>query len=277
MDLKTESGNFAVSLNYMNIDLKNKTAVVCGSTGGIGRAIAIQFAKSGANVILLARNEAKLNDVLEQLEVEDGQWHRSYVADFQNNEEVRSVMNEIAGNHSVDILVNNTGGPPAGTAIDASTDEYLNAFRLHLINNQILSNGFLEGMKKRGSGRIINIISTSVKIPLKGLGVSNTVRGAVGNWSKTIASELAPFGITVNNILPGATETERLSGIISNKSNKTGLDESVVRDNMLAEIPMNRFGSPEELAFAATFLASDRSSYITGTNIVVDGGRTGCL
>lgn len=261
----------------MKINLNNKTALVCGSTGGIGKAIAVQFAESGANVILLARNQNKLDDVLASLEINEGQWHRAYVADFQNNEDVRSVVAEILSNHNIDILVNNTGGPPAGTAIDASADEYVSAFNLHLVNNQILTNAAVEGMKNSGFGRIINIISTSVKIPLKGLGVSNTVRGAVGNWSKTIATELAPFGITVNNILPGATETERLTSIISNKAGKLSKPESEVQSGMLSQIPAGRFARPEEPAFAAAFLASDKAAYITGTNVVVDGGRTGNL
>jgi 3-oxoacyl-[acyl-carrier protein] reductase len=261
----------------MKINLTNKTALVCGSTGGIGKAIAQQFAESGANVILLARNESKLEAVLDTLATEEGQWHRYYIADFQNNDDVRNVIADILTKNTVDILVNNTGGPPAGTAIDASADEYVTAFNLHLVNNQILANAVAEGMKKNGFGRIINVISTSVKIPLKGLGVSNTVRGAVGNWSKTIANELAPFGITVNNILPGATETERLSSIITNKAGKTSSSEEEVQKAMLAQIPAARFARPEEPAFAATFLASNKAAYITGTNVVVDGGRTGSL
>jgi 3-oxoacyl-[acyl-carrier protein] reductase len=132
-------------------------------------------------------------------------------------------------------------------------------------------------MKEKKWGRIINIISTSVKIPLANLGVSNTIRGAVGNWSKTLANELGKFGITVNNILPGATGTERLESIISGKSSKTGISASEVEQEMLNEIPVGRFGKPEEMAFAACFLASDKAAYINGTNVVVDGGRTGNL
>ncbi len=261
----------------MQINLANKTALVCGSTGGIGKAIATQFAASGATVLLLARNAEKLQVVLDSLDTSAGQKHQLFTADFHNNAEVKSVVNTILASSQIDILVNNTGGPPAGTAIDAAAEEYLTAFKLHLVNNQNLANAVMGGMKERGFGRIINIISTSVKIPLKGLGVSNTVRGAVGNWSKTIASELAPFGITVNNILPGATETERLSSIISNKASKTAATEDAVTKTMLGQVPAGRFGKPEEPAFAATFLASDKAAYINGTNVVVDGGRTGSL
>lgn len=260
----------------MFIDLKGKTALVCGSTQGIGKAIAIQFAKSGADIILLARNSEKMQSVLSELSCSEDQKHFSLTADFSDFNSVAAACKKIKS-LQIDILVNNTGGPPAGKAIDATPDEFLKAFSAHLINNQQLTSAVAGGMKERHFGRIINIISTSVKVPLQNLGVSNTVRGAVGNWSKTIAGELAPFGITVNNILPGATETERLSSIIDNKSDKLKTDRKTVEAEMLAEIPMKRFGRPEEPAFAAAFLASDFAAYITGTNIVVDGGRTPCL
>lgn len=259
------------------IDLKGKTALVCGSSQGIGRAIAQEMAASGANIILLARNEERLNSVMANLSSTNGQVHSVYSADFSNTENVLAVANQIVAKHAVDILVNNTGGPAAGKAIDANTVEFLQAFNAHLINNHQLVQAVVPGMKTRSFGRIINIISTSVKVPLHNLGVSNTIRGAVGNWSKTLANELASAGITVNNILPGATETERLSTIIQNKSNKMAIEQTVVKDEMLNEIPMRRFGKPEEVAYAAVFLASDKAAYITGTNTVVDGGRTPCL
>lgn len=143
--------------------------------------------------------------------------------------------------------------------------------------NHLIAQLVVPGMKSEGYGRIINIISTSVKQPLHGLGVSNTIRAAVGNWSKTMATELAPFHITVNNVLPGATETDRLNAIVSNKAGKQGKTEDAVRDEMPAEIPMKRFGKPEEIAAAVAFLASPAAAYITGTQITVDGGRTGVL
>lgn len=260
----------------MFIDLKGKTALVCGSTQGIGKAIAIQLAKSGADIILLARNSEKMQTVLTELTRREDQKHFRLTADFSDTNSVAAACEKIKS-LQIDILVNNTGGPPAGKAIDATPEEFLKAFSAHLINNQQLTMAVAGGMKERHFGRIINIISTSVKVPLQNLGVSNTVRGAVGNWSKTIAGELAPFGITVNNILPGATETERLSSIIDNKSDKLKTDRKTVEAEMLAEIPMKRFGRPEEPAFAAAFLASEFAAYITGTNIVVDGGRTPCL
>lgn len=260
----------------MKIQLDGKTALVCGSTQGIGRAIATQFASCGANIILMARNEGKLKDVCDALPNNGSQTHSYFVADFSSNDSVKEAAQKIA-QLKVDILVNNTGGPAAGMAIDAEPEAFLAAFSAHLINNQILVKSVTPGMKQRQFGRIINVISTSVKVPLHNLGVSNTVRGAVGNWSKTIANELAQYNITVNNILPGATETERLGAIIENKSAKQNIEKSDVTNEMLSEIPMRRFGKPEEPAYAATFLASDFAAYITGTNIVVDGGRTPCL
>ncbi|MES2617431.1 MAG: SDR family oxidoreductase [Bacteroidota bacterium] len=261
----------------MIIDLKNKTALVCGSTQGIGKAIALELAASGASVILLARNEEKLKTVVQELDSSQGNQHHYFVADFDKTDDVATVAAKITAQYSIDILINNTGGPAAGKAIDAATGGFIAAFNTHLINNHQLVQAVVPGMKAKGFGRIINIISTSVKVPLHNLGVSNTIRGAVGNWSKTLATELAGAGITVNNILPGATETERLSTIISNKSSKLAVDNAVIEKEMLAEIPMGRFGKPSEIAYAATFLASDLAAYITGTNVVVDGGRTPCL
>lgn len=250
--------------------------MVCGSTAGIGLAIAKQFASSGAKVILVARNESKLQSVCNALPHQENQ-HKWYVADFSSAESVAETASLIANENEVHILVNNTGGPPAGPASGASVQEFLTAFNAHLINNHQLALAFIPQMKKIGFGRIINIISTSVKQPLPNLGVSNTIRGAVANWSKTLANELGAFGITVNNILPGATATERLQSIISNKSGKTGISLEEVEKEMLSEIPAGRFGTPDEPAFAACFLASHYASYINGTNVVVDGGRTANL
>lgn len=260
----------------MKIQLNGKRALVCGSTAGIGEAIAKQLAECGAEIILLARNEEKLKSLVQSLNADQNQNHQYLVADFSNSESLDSIIPNIL-ELKPDILINNTGGPAAGKAIDAEPESFLQAFQAHLINNQKLVKAVVPSMKSKQWGRIINIISTSVKVPLPNLGVSNTIRGAVGNWSKTIANELAEFGITVNNILPGATETERLGSIIQNKSSKTGKEIDSVKEEMLSEIPMKRFGKPEEPAYAAAFIASDFAAYITGTNFVVDGGRTPCL
>ncbi|QSE97533.1 SDR family oxidoreductase [Fulvivirga lutea] len=262
----------------MNLDLKGKTAVVCGSTDGIGKATARELANYGASIILIARNEAKLKDTLELLSVKDGQKHHYLVADFDDPSALKETLENASKKiTSVEILVNNSGGPAGGKAIDANLDEYRLAFNRHLICNQILAQAFVPLMKKSGYGRIVNIISTSVKAPLPGLGVSNTIRGAVANWSKTLANELGGFGITVNNVLPGATQTLRLESIIKNKASKLGKLEIDIEKEMLAEIPANRFASPEETAAAIMFLVSPSAGYINGINLPVDGGRLASL
>lgn len=262
----------------MNIDLTNRRAIVCGSTQGIGKAVALQFASSGASVILIARNEDSLRKVLRELPATKKQNHNFIVADFSDPELLKKKMhNFISENPPVHILVNNTGGPKAGEAISADTSEFIQAFSNHLICNQIITQSAVDGMKKEKYGRIINIISTSVKQPLKGLGVSNTIRGAVASWSKTLAGELAQFGITVNNVLPGATKTERLFSLFENRAMASGKDIEEIKKEWMKESPAARFAEPEEIAYAVTFLASEFASYINGINVPVDGGRTTCL
>jgi len=260
----------------MNLDLTGKTALVCGSTQGIGRAIAMELASMGANIVLLARNEGKLQQVTAELPV-NNQKHQHLTADFSDPSQVKEVIDKFVAHHDIHILINNTGGPAGGQAVDAGLDEFRQAFNSHLVCNQILAQAVVPAMKKAGYGRIVNIISTSVKMPLKGLGVSNTIRGAVANWSKTLSMELGSFGITVNNVLPGATMTSRLESIIENKAKKLSKSEDAVQQAMLAEIPANRFAEAEEVANAAAFLCSPAAGYINGINVPVDGGRTGCL
>lgn len=261
----------------MKIDLSSKVAVVCGSTRGIGHAIAMQLASCGARVVLLARNEADLKQAVSQLPAPLHQEHFYALANFNDTDSLRVATEAINLKTKVDILINNTGGPPAGLAIDATTDQFLQAFHQHLICNQILVQAFVPAMKQKKWGRIINVISTSVKIPLRNLGVSNTIRGAVASWSKTLANELGQYGITVNNILPGATHTERLQTIIRNNATKKNISEEDARQEMMQEIPLGRFAEPQEHAYVAAFLASEYAAYINGVNVPVDGGRTGCL
>ena len=262
----------------MNLDLKNKTALVCGSTQGIGKASAIELASLGATVILMARDEEKLKNTVKELNSSQNQKHNYIVADFSKSDEVKNcVLDFIAKNGAINILVNNTGGPAAGPIVDAKPEEFLSTFNNHLINNHNLVQALLPGMKSSGYGRIINIISTSVKLPLHNLGVSNTIRAAVANWAKTLANEVGKFGITVNNVLPGATNTGRLQQIAENKSKKTGSSVNEIFGQMAAEIPMGRIGEPSEIAATVGFLASPAASYITGINLPVDGGRTGNL
>jgi 3-oxoacyl-[acyl-carrier protein] reductase len=260
----------------MNLNLKGKHALVCGSSQGIGKAAAIELALLGADVTLLARDPEKLQTAVKELGGIGNHDHIS--ADFSKPESVKAAIDDYIGKGNViNILVNNTGGPPGGPITDAKTEEFLAAFNAHLLCNHILVQAVLPGMKQEKYGRIINVISTSVKQPLKGLGVSNTIRAAVGNWAKTLSLEVASYGVTVNNVLPGATSTQRLSGLIEAKSKKTGVDISELEKEMLHEIPAGRFGAPEEIAAAIAFLSTPAAAYINGINVPVDGGRTGNL
>jgi 3-oxoacyl-[acyl-carrier protein] reductase len=261
----------------MNLNLEGKTALVCGSTQGIGLAAARELAALGARIILLARNEDKLREAAAALPTPASQAHSYLVADFAHTQQVHEVVTAFVKDNEVHILVNNTGGPQPGKAIDSDVEAFRIAFNAHLINNHILAQAVVPGMQRAGYGRIINVISTSVKQPLPNLGVSNTIRGAVANWSKTLANELAVHGITVNNVLPGATETGRLEQIIQNKAAKTGAAAQEVKHEMESEVPMKRLAKPEEIAAAIAFLASPAASYINGINLPVDGGRTGSL
>jgi 3-oxoacyl-[acyl-carrier protein] reductase len=262
----------------MNLDLKNRRAVVCGSTQGIGRAVAMELALMGANVTLVARNEQSLKQTKSELSDNGSQLHSYLCVDFSNPAQLKELIEQfIQRNGPVNILVNNTGGPPSGPIANAKTDEFITAFNNHLICNHILTQACMDGMKNSNYGRIINIISTSVKQPLPNLGVSNTIRAAVGNWAKTMANELGKYGITVNNVLPGATATQRLSTIIQNKADKTQANSEEVKKEMLHEIPMGRFADPSEVANAVAFLASPSAAYINGINLPVDGGRTASL
>ena len=261
----------------MNLDLTGKTALVCGSTQGLGYASAVELALLGCSVILMARNEEKLQEVVRTLDAAKGQSHQYLVADFTDTNEVKSVIDGFVPKNTIHILVNNTGGPAGGPALTAKADEFLAAFNNHLINNHTLTQAVVPGMKTAGFGRIINIISTSVKIPIAGLGVSNTIRGAVASWAKTLATELGPFGITVNNVLPGFTKTSRAEYVISNKAKNTGSSEDEVLAGFVAEIPAGRIGLPEEFGAAVAFLCTPAAAYINGVNLPVDGGRLGCL
>lgn len=260
----------------MNLNLNNKNALVCGSTAGIGKATAIALASEGANVTLVARNENKLKAILATLP-QPGK-HSYLVADFSNPNDLLSQVTKFMNtNHGFHIVINNTGGPKSGPVLTASLDEFESAFTNHLKCNHVIAQATIPFMKSEGYGRIINIISTSVKEPIPGLGVSNTIRGAVGNWSKTLASEVAEFGITVNNVLPGFTETERLTEIVKVKAASEGKNIEDMAEIMKHYTPANRFAKPEELADAITFLASERAAYINGINLPVDGGRTKSL
>jgi 3-oxoacyl-[acyl-carrier protein] reductase len=260
----------------MNLNLKNKNALICGSTAGIGKASAMELADLGVNITLIARNEDKLKQVLSELSTNQGQNHNYMVADFSDPNSLKETLsNNISRNYH--ILLNNTGGPKGGPILNADLSEFTDTFSQHLLCNHILVQAIVSGMKENGYGRIINIISTSVKQPIEGLGVSNTIRGAVANWSKTLAAELGPFGITVNNVLPGATATERLDQIMVNVGKKIGKSPEEASEIMRSVVPAKRFAQPEEIAYAVVFLASEAAGYINGINLPVDGGRTKSL
>jgi len=261
----------------MHISLDDRFAVVCGSTQGIGLAIAKELAGMGAVCILLARNEPALKEIVQQLPTPNQQLHEYHLADFADTKQVKRIIEKIVFLHTVHILINNTGGPKAGPIAEATENEFNQAFQQHLINNDILTKAVVPGMKQQGYGRIINIISTSVRIPLNNLGVSNTIRAAVAAWAKTLSNELGQFNITVNNILPGFTDTQRLRSLIESNANRRGVSKEVIEKEMVDSIPAGRFGDASEIAAVAAFLASPAASYVNGVSIPVDGGRTGTI
>jgi 3-oxoacyl-[acyl-carrier protein] reductase len=258
----------------MEIKLNGKHALVTGGSKGIGRAIAMEFAAAGANVTVVSRDEAELKKLVADLPKGN---HAYVVADFSRAQDSLATLSAYVNKHPVDILVNNTGGPAAGPIENAEWSSFLTALEMHLKMSHELTKLVLANMRKRQFGRIINVISTSVKIPIPGLGVSNTVRGAMASWSKTLAAEVAKDGVTVNNILPGFVETGRLESLIKGKALGAGQTDEEVVKSMQATIPAGRFGKPEELAYYATFLASEKAAYINGTSVQIDGGRTGSL
>lgn len=262
----------------MNIDLTGKRAIVCGSTQGIGKAVALELAHLGAQIVLIARNEEKLKNVTAELSVAKGQQHAYLVADFSNPNQVKNAVTKfLSPGQPIHVLVNNTGGPPGGHILDATVEEFLAAFNAHLVCNHILVQAVVPGMKKERYGRVINIVSTSVRQPIPDLGVSNTIRAAVASWAKTLAGELGVFGITVNNILPGSTKTERIRSLIQDRAKRLGKSVEEITQQMIEEIPVRRFAEPEEIAYAVAFLASPVAAYINGVSLPVDGGRTTSL
>ena len=260
--------------NKLSTSLSGLNALICGSTSGIGKSTAQEFSLLGANVTLFSRNEEKLNTTLTSLVKSKNQHHQYLVGDFDNPNHIKGIIeSHISSNVKYQILVNNSGGPEGGPIVSADISEFLNAFNRHLICNHILAQTVLPGMIDGNYGRIINIVSTSVKQPIEGLGVSNTIRGAVASWAKTLSFEVARNGITVNNVLPGFTDTERLSSLIQSKSLSQGKSEEEISIDMKQKIPSGRFGVPQEIAKAITFLASPSAGYINGVSLAVDGGR----
>lgn len=261
----------------MNLSLLGKNAFVGGASAGIGRAVAIELALLGANVSVVARTLEKLQATVALLDTSQGQKHDLLVADFSDSKSLVAAVEEKLKSQIFHILINNTGGPPAGKIVNARPSDFLAAYNNHLICNHLLAQAMLPGMKSAGFGRIVNIISTSVKEPLENLGVSNTTRWAVASWAKTLSVEVGQFGITVNNVLPGYTMTERLENIIEKTVEQQFADRDSVVEKMKIHVPLRRFAQAEEVAAAVAFLTSPAAAYINGVNLPVDGGRTKSL
>ena len=259
----------------INNMLENKNALVCGSTDGIGKETAILLAQKGAEIILLARNKEKLISTIRELSINNGQNHRYVCADFDNPLGLKEAVQDQVLDYEkpIHILINNSGGPHGGPLIEAEENEFRIAFERLLICNHILAKEVVPRMKEIKYGRIINIISTSVKQVIKGLGVSNTVRGSVAQWAKTLALELGEFGITVNNILPGYTKTNRLNELALKNANFEGKTVEDIFKSWASNNSINRIGDAKEIAESVAFLASESSGFINGHDLVVDGGR----
>lgn len=261
----------------MELNLTGKTALVCGSTAGIGKATAMELASLGARIVLMARNPEKLSQTLAELPSDEDQKHDTLAVDFSDIAAFKQAVDTLIQKHQFHILINNTGGPKAGPAFEADPEHYAAAFAQHLLCNQILAQGVVPSMKQAKFGRIVNVISTSVKQPIENLGVSNTIRGAVANWSKTLSAELGPFGITVNNVLPGFTATDRLDDIVNSAAKRLNKSQQEARDFMTSVVPARRFAQAQEIAYGIAFLCSPSAGYINGINLPIDGGRTKSL
>ncbi|MEP6710916.1 MAG: SDR family oxidoreductase [Ferruginibacter sp.] len=262
----------------MNLNLANKNALVCGGSQGLGAAVAKELALLGASVIVLARNETNLKKIVAGLDKSLEQQHSYIVADTSKPVELLEKVNQfLSAGNIIHILVNNSGGPAAGPLLDTAAAELETAFQSHLIISHLLAQAIVPGMKTAGYGRIINIVSTSVKQPINGLGISNTIRAAVANWAKTLANEIGSYGITVNNVLPGYTNTDRLDYLFSKQADNASISKEEILQRTLALIPTGRLGEPEEFGAAVAFLCSPAAGYINGINLPVDGGRLGGL
>jgi len=254
--------------------LQNKIALVGGASQGLGAACARALAAAGATVIVFARTEEKLKQVVENLPIPLQQEHAYLIIDTNNLiDSKKSVQELLSQIKTIHVLVNNTGGPAAGPLYETSTDDLKNAFESHLLHAHQLVQLLLPGMRAANYGRIINVLSVSIKEPIDDLGISNTIRAGMANWSKTLSRELGPWGITVNNVLPGFTNTERLDYLFTNRAVKTGLSKEEIRKNIENSIPIKRLGEPEEFAAAVCFLASPAAGFINGINLPVDGGQ----
>ena len=261
----------------LDLNLENKNALVCGASQGIGYATAVELAEHGANVIVLARNEEKLKALVDNLPCPHNQQHDYIACDLADLKTLERKITQRLQESAIEILVNNAGGPKPGPIVEATPDQFDAAMRMHLHANVVLTNCLLPGMREKQYGRIINIISTSVKSPIETLGVSNTVRWAVSAWSKTLSYEVAKDGVTVNNVLPGFIETKRLQTFVEHQAKLANLDYDTMYSKLRETVPAKRIGVPREMAQAIVFLASPAAAYINGVALAIDGGRTHVL
>lgn len=272
----TPKARLSQNRKMLKVDISSYTALVCGASDGIGKAIAKDLARQGARVILLARRQEELERLQKEL-TPHAKNHVILPLDLLKTDELRAKITELLKTTSIDILINNAGGPPSGAMLDADAEIFEKTFRVHVLAAHTLAKLLVPGMKQRKFGRIINIISTSVKTPLPNLGVSNTIRGAMGSWAKSLANEVSVFGITVNNVLPGFTKTARLDQLKDASAKRLNVSVDQMEEQWIKSIPAGRLGEPEELAEAVSFLVSPSASYISGINLPVDGGRTPSL
>ncbi|HAG91699.1 MAG TPA: short-chain dehydrogenase [Bdellovibrionales bacterium] len=260
----------------MELSLEGKWALVCGASQGIGASAATSLAELGASVILLSRNQEKLEKL--QKTLKNPERHKVLSFDLSNYQELSKFLSEnLKPEETPVVIVNNAGGPPAGPLLEVSPEAFQTALSSHVCAAQALIQYAIPRMKELKFGRVINVISTSVKAPIANLGLSNTVRGAMANWSKSLANEVGPFGVTVNNVLPGYTETPRLENLVKKASEKQNISESQVMEMWKSTIPLRRFADPKETGDVIAFLASPAAGYINGINVPVDGGRTASL
>lgn len=262
----------------MNLELTGKTAFVCGASQGLGLAAATELALLGANVIVASRNEEKLRSALQQLDTSKGQRHTYLAIDLSEPQAVKQAVEAfLAKGNVIHILINNAGGPPSAPMIDTDAAEMEKAFRTHVISSHLLAQLVVPGMKRAGYGRVVNVLSTSVKQPIDGLGISNLVRAAAANWAKTLANEISGYGITINNVLPGFTNTDRINYLFDKQAAEQGISKDAIVKRTITAIPVKRIGEPAEFGAAVAFLCSPAAAYINGINLPVDGGRTGSL
>ena len=254
----------------MKIDLTGKKALVGGSSKGIGLGIATELANSGASVCLMARNESRLKQIVDQLPNSSN--HSYLVVDFSKFGDYKIKIEKYVKNNQVDILINNTQGPPAGNSLSKNIDSYQEAFDLLFKSVVHTSSLVIPGMQKNKWGRIINVTSVSVKEPLNYLVLSNSIRSAVVAWAKSLSVDLGPHGITVNSILTGYFDTERIKELNKEKSKSLNISETEVLEKMKSLVPASRLGRPEEYGYLISFLSSDNAAYINGASIPIDGG-----